>query len=62
MSFRLKETLVVAMRLSAQLYVTSHPVEGQDVSHLSKLDDAAHQTSDPVELRRRSNEEYVGKK
>ncbi|MEO2013816.1 MAG: hypothetical protein ABGZ53_05540 [Fuerstiella sp.] len=62
MSFRLRETLMISICCWASSYVSSQPVLAQDMSESSPQDASAHQLSDPAELRRRSNEEYVGKK
>ncbi len=62
MSFRLREKLIVAICCWTSSCVSSPPVRAQDVSKNSPPDAAAHQLRDPAELRRRSNEEYVGKK
>ncbi|MDG1894762.1 MAG: hypothetical protein P8J37_07630 [Fuerstiella sp.] len=61
MLFRPHGRLVVALCLWANLLVTLQTAEGQDSSDLSQQHTAAHQARDPVELRPRSNEEYVGR-
>ena len=60
MSLRLKKQLVVAICLCAQPYVSARAAEGQESSEQSQQAAALDPTSDPVEIRRRSNQDYVG--
>lgn len=60
MSLRLRQQLVVAICLCAQSCATSRAAEGQESSVQSQQAAALDPTSDPVEIRRRSNQDYVG--